>query len=383
MADAGVGEAAAASSAKGAGEAGAGAGAKGATAAGASELAPITSLASAPAWTAAGSSLAGAAGAAGAGAAGTSGLAELAPVTVSGTAGTAGGGGLGALGAGLTGAALGSAAGGGGTPATPYGLDQNVAPAPGTAAVQEIPGAVTPGAAQPGLGIADAGGSLGAPVENFGAAAPGDAFDAGSLATDSEGELPLGGAPSAGKGFASSVMDWLKVPKNALQAGMFGMSLKNALTQPGLPGAAKTAAGIAGPAAQAAAGVIQTGGTGTPLWQNQKASIDSNIDMQIQNEAMALQQAAANSGMGDQNSGVVQQQINAMKERMNAQRLQAYTQVQQQNVTNAVSELTGSNQTLTQIADMQLRQQQGAMQLASQTAELAGWLGENQDSSNG
>lgn len=169
----------------------------------------------------------------------------------------------------------------------------------------------------------------------------------------------------------SSLMSWLSNPKNLLRLGGLGLSGIQALSKPKLPGAAQTALNSAGPAVQQASSIIQSGGTATPIWAQQKASIDQSIDQQIQQQTESILQAAANSGMGDKNSGVVQQQIAQMQQNANVQRQQLYAQAQQQNVTNAVSELSGGNQTLDAIAQMQLAQSQEARQTATETARLA------------
>jgi hypothetical protein len=165
--------------------------------------------------------------------------------------------------------------------------------------------------------------------------------------------------------------DWLKSPKNLASLGMLGISGFNALSKPKLPSAANTALGAAGPAVAQAQSIISSGGTATPEWATQKASIDASIDQQIQQQTEALKQAAANNGEGNQNSGIVQQQIAQMTSNLNEQRQQLYLQAQQQNVNNAVSELTGGNQTLSAIAQMQLSQETQARQSATQTAQLA------------
>jgi hypothetical protein len=164
---------------------------------------------------------------------------------------------------------------------------------------------------------------------------------------------------------------WLSNAKNVGTAGMLGLSLKNALSKPKLPGASQTASAGATQAVQGATSTIQSGGTATPEWGSQKASIDATIDQQITQQTEAIQQAAANSGQGNQNSGIVQQQIAQMTSNANTQRQQLYAQAQQQNVQAALSELSGGDATLTSIGNMQLQQSQEAQQLAAQTAEMA------------
>src|SRR5208337_1423385 len=159
-------------------------------------------------------------------------------------------------------------------------------------------------------------------------------------------------------------------PRNAGTAGLLGLSLKSALTQPKLPTASTTASNSATQAVQGANSVIQSGGTATPQWSSQKATIDASINQQIQQQSEAIMQAAASSGEGNQNSGIVQQQIAQMTANVNVQRQQAYAQAQQQNVQAALSELAGGDQTLTSIGNMQLAQSEEAQQLAAQTAEM-------------
>lgn len=193
-------------------------------------------------------------------------------------------------------------------------------------------------------------------------------FDAGAFGADNPGFGPMNIAdPTTLQG----IEGWLSNPKNAATAGMLGLSLKSALSQPKLPGALGQANANAAAETKAALPVIQSGGTAGPEWASQKSSIDATIDQQIQQQSQALQQAAANSGMGGQNSGVVQQQIAEMTRQANVQRQQLYAQAQQQNVQNALAELSGGDQTLTAIGATQLQQSEQAQALAAQTAELA------------
>ena len=306
----------------------------------------------------------------------------LPEVTVSAAApgAAAGGGAAGeALAAGAAGAGLGLAAGGGSPPATGVtakdttgvGADYTSAetsdflPATGSGA-GDI-GSLSPDVASLlGVGGSDVGaggGSFLGPLSTW-TVDPGTFVspDVASLSTDVSGlDLTSG----------QSLTDWLLKPKNALSAGMLGVSGIEALTRPKLPSAAATALGAAGPAVQQAQNVIASGGTATPVWTAQKASIDAQIDQEIKQQTEAIMQAAASSGEGNQNSGIVQQQIAQMTDNANVQRQQLYAQAQQQNVNNAVAELTGGNQTLSAIANMQLAQQEQAQQAARQTAQLA------------
>jgi hypothetical protein len=180
---------------------------------------------------------------------------------------------------------------------------------------------------------------------------------------------PAGGG--SGGGLGGDLSKWFSSPKNIGTAGLLGLSLKNALTKPSLPSADTTASNAATQAVQSATSVVQSGGTATPEWASQKASIDATINQQIQQQTQAIMQAAASSGEGNQNSGIVQQQIAQMTANANTQRQQLYAQAQQQNVSNALSELNGGDQVLTSIGNTQLQESEQAQALAAQTAELA------------
>lgn len=176
---------------------------------------------------------------------------------------------------------------------------------------------------------------------------------------------------STGSNAISSVENYFSSPKNDISAALMGLSLKSALSKPKLPGALGTAGANAGAATQGALSTIQSGGTATPEWAAQKSSIDATFNQQIKQQTEAIQQAAASSGEGTQNSGIVQQQIAQMTANVNTQRQQAYAQAQQQNVSAALSELSGGDATLTAIGNTQLQQSEQAQQLAAQTAEMA------------
>jgi hypothetical protein len=192
-------------------------------------------------------------------------------------------------------------------------------------------------------------------------------FDASSV-TDNPGYGPMNVADqSASQGIGS----WLSNPKNDATLASLGISGLSALRQPKLPAASQTASANATAASKGALSTIQSGGTATPEWSAQMASIDSTINQQIQQQTAAIKQAAANSGEGTQNSGIVQQQIAQMTQNANTQRQQLYAQAQQQNVQNALAELSGGDATLTSIGNMQLQQEERAQQIGAQTAELA------------
>lgn len=170
---------------------------------------------------------------------------------------------------------------------------------------------------------------------------------------------------------SNALLKYLKSPKNLASAGLTGFSLLNALSKPKLPGYAQTAGGSASSIVQSATPVIQSGGTATPAWTQQKASIDASITQQFQQQSEQLMQAAQNSGMGGNNSAVVQQQLNTLRQNLETQRQQLYLQAQQQNVQAAVQELTGGDQILSSLAQMQLLQSAEARQVAGETAQLA------------
>lgn len=181
-----------------------------------------------------------------------------------------------------------------------------------------------------------------------------------------------GGATPAAK--AATWGSYLKSPKGALTAASTAAGLYGLLNKPQLPGAAKTALNAAGPATAQAQAMISSGGMAGQLWQNQKGAIDAQIDQQIADFSRALQQQGVNSGMGGQNSEVIQRQIAEMKSRLNVQRESMYVQAAQQNVNNAVAELTGGNQTLMGIANLQFQEDQAAQQIAKDIGLVTGNL---------
>lgn len=189
------------------------------------------------------------------------------------------------------------------------------------------------------------------------------------------GDLGFGpGEATSGGGsgnFLNSVEKYLKDPKNLASLGLLGISGVNALSKPKLPGADQTALNAASGGVQSAESVIQSGGTATAEWASQKSSIDATINQQIKQQTQAIQQAAASNGEGGANSGIVQQQIASMTQNANVQRQQLYAQAQQQNVSAALSELSGSDSILTSIGNTQLAQSTEARNAAAQTASLA------------
>lgn len=193
-----------------------------------------------------------------------------------------------------------------------------------------------------------------------------------------------GGAPGAGggggggatPGLGAKLAGIFKNPKNLAGIGIEGLSLLQGLKKPQLPGAAKTALGNANAMTANANAVIASGGTATPVWQQQKAAIDAQINQSIENQKRAIQQSAVNSGQGGaigpngELSGPVVQQINAMTQKMEQQRQQMYLAAQSQNIQQAMNELTGGNQVLDQVAKMQLQQDDSSKALAGELANL-------------
>lgn len=243
-------------------------------------------------------------------------------------------------------------------------------------------GSLSPDLAQ-SLGIDTSGSTLSDPAIGFNGSFGGD----GSLVDPMFSEDPgmLASMNDAGTGFGSGGLgDWFSNPKNLSTLGLLGLSGANALSKPKLPGFANDAGGAAEANLAAAEKVIGGGGAASPNWAGQKASIDASIDQQLKDQSAALQQAAVNSGMGNQNSGVVQQQIATLKQKLEGQRQALYEQAQAQNVQQAIQELTSSNSVLMGLANLQLQQQEQARAAAGQTAELAlllaggAWSGKQQ-----
>lgn len=196
----------------------------------------------------------------------------------------------------------------------------------------------------------------------------------GSTPADYAASAGGGGAGGGGSGWLSQMGKFLATPKGALTGASLGAGLYGLVNRAQLPGAAKTALNASGPAVAQAQQMIASGGTASPLWTQQKASIDAQIDQQISDFSKALQQQAVSGGMGNQNSEVVQRQIAEMTSRLNVQREQMYLAAQQQNVSNAVAELTGGNQTLMGIANLQFQEDQAAQQIAKDIGLVTGNL---------
>lgn len=218
--------------------------------------------------------------------------------------------------------------------------------------------------------------STGDPLASTGGAIPGDEYGGpyNSLDPESGGFTPQGDfvPPDPSSTSVLPATDswraWLTSPRGIMSTLGLGASAYSFLHKPSLPDAAKQAYGVSAQAVKQAQTVIASGGMGTPLWNTQKQAIDAQIDQQISNMTRAIQQNAQNSGMGGSNSAAVQAMISDATGRLNAQRQQMYDQVLQNNVQNAVAELTGGNQTLMSIAQLQWQEDQYAQQLAASIA---------------
>lgn len=198
------------------------------------------------------------------------------------------------------------------------------------------------------------------------AAAGGDTIP--TIIDTSAAAAGAGGGGGGAGGYFSQLGNFLTNPKNLPSLGLGGLSLFNALKTPKLPSQLNPVMAANTTASNAANATIAGGGTASPNWAQQKASIDASINQQLQQQSEALQQNAANTG---QQGMVVQQQLNQLKQTLETQRQTLYQQAQAANVNQAISELTGSNQALTGIANLQLQQDQAAQQASNQMAELA------------
>lgn len=173
-----------------------------------------------------------------------------------------------------------------------------------------------------------------------------------------------GGSSTLGN-IGSGLLQWAgKNPATALQ---LGMAAYGATQKPQLPAALKSLNATSLANIQSAQGVINSGGTSSPNWASQKASIDSSIDEQVKQATQALLQRAANSGL-DPNSMVVQQQIAQLNQQATTQKQGLYQQAQQQNVSEAMSLLSGGSQALASIGQAQMQEDQQAQQLIAQLA---------------
>jgi len=163
----------------------------------------------------------------------------------------------------------------------------------------------------------------------------------------------------------SDILNFIK--KNPGTAAQLLGTAYAASHKPSLPGSLKSLQSTELANVQSAQGVINSGGQSSPNWQAQKTTIDQTIDQQVQQATQALLQRAANSGL-DPNSMVVQQQIAQLTQQATTQKNQLYQQALQQNVNEAMSLLSGGSQTLTQIGNTQLQQDQQAQNLIAQLA---------------
>jgi len=179
-------------------------------------------------------------------------------------------------------------------------------------------------------------------------------------------------SPSSGDdGLLSQAGSALKsIGLSPASAGLLGVSAAQALSKPKIPQAARTLQDQSGPAAQSANATIQSGGTASPAWTSQKASIDATIDEQIKQQIAAMTQQAINSGQGA-DSQVTQQQINKIKNQLETQRQTLYAQAQAQNVQAALQQLGISDQALSSVANQQFQSSNQAKQSAAQTAQTA------------
>lgn len=197
------------------------------------------------------------------------------------------------------------------------------------------------------------------------------AFDMGQFAPQDVGLTPSSGFGPSDALTLKSVTDNLKkLGLSPATAAMLGISGAQALSKQKPTPAEKTLSTVNTPVAQQSAAVIQSGGTASPAWATQKASIDATIDQQIREQAAAIIQNAQNSGVGA-DSQVTIQQVNKLKDQLETQRQQLYAQAQQQNVQAAVATLTGSNQALASVASTQLAEDARARQAAGNTAQTA------------
>lgn len=319
------------------------------------------------------------------GAEGALGGGELAGAAGGDLLGGAGGGAAGGVGSGLAGpgaveanAALGlggQAATGGATAALPGG-----APAGGGQFLDAtVPTAALSPETASVLGISDAGAGFSLPeVGSTGTGFVPGGGDAGFAGGADGGLGGVGGGEFAADGGGLNGTEFLSQAQKKLKelglspatAAMLGISGVNALTTPKLPGAAKTLQDQAGPGAQQAQAVIQSGGTGSPAWQSQKASIDATIDQQIQEQTQAIMQNAVNSGQGP-DSQVTVQQVNKLKTQLETQRQTLYAQAQGQNVQAALSSLGIQDQALSQVANAQFAGSNEAKASAAATAQNA------------
>jgi hypothetical protein len=202
----------------------------------------------------------------------------------------------------------------------------------------------------------------------------------GPITTGMESTTPIEStpppAPTAGTDYLAALK---KAGLSPTTLALLGISGVQAFSKPQVPEASKTLSGTAGPGAANASAVIQSGGTATPAWAQQKESIDAALDQQLKEQTAAMMQQAVNSGQGA-DSQVTLQQINKLKNQIETQRQQLYAQAQSQNVQAALSQLGISDQALSNVANVQFQASNQARQQAASTAELALILAANSKS---
>ena len=165
-----------------------------------------------------------------------------------------------------------------------------------------------------------------------------DATTAANLGIDTSGVGAVGGAtPPAGGGFLSGLGDKAMgavdkagnlisgagsaIMKNPLQSAGLALMARNVLGGPQpLPGYVQQAGNVATDMQTQASGILQSGGTSSPMWSGMKSSIDQGIDAKLSQAIEQLKQSAANSGQGGDNSAVVQQGINQLRDQAENQR---------------------------------------------------------------
>jgi hypothetical protein len=202
-----------------------------------------------------------------------------------------------------------------------------------------------------------------------------DTFSSGPI--DTQGYSPELGTSSSDAPAGSDYLGTLKkAGLSPTTLALLGISGIQAFSKPQVPEASKTLSGTATAGAAQASGVIQSGGTSSPAWTQQKASIDATIDQQLKEQTAAMLQQAQNSGMGT-DSQVTQQQINKLKDQLETQRQTLYAQAQGQNVQAALQQLGISDQALSNVANTQFQASNQAKQQAASTAELALLLAAN------
>jgi hypothetical protein len=200
------------------------------------------------------------------------------------------------------------------------------------------------------------------------------AVDSTSLAgVDQLGAAPALDATSpalgdTGGGFFDSAGRWISGHKSG--TALLGLSMLNALNKPKMPGSVNTLQNSGNAEVAQAQAILASGGTSSPQWQTMKASIDQSIDANVRNAIEAAKQNAANSGMGV-DSAVARQHIDRIMADAATQKAQAYSQALGAIVSQAITELSGGNAVLGQVAQLQMQREEQARAAAAQTAELA------------